>query len=396
MKNILINLLLFGFLYGGQPDWPYADGYDDNMLFLHALVNYDYSAQWYYDWEKEQFTANSFRITVGSVTTTDLMTEASLLVNHDIGAGWRFRAKGRRYETRHEPQFDNYAFMGLEKQLYGGLSMHMLVNPGYYKEETDIQMGVGFYSEDRTSYLNLSLLLEDFVYDSKNDRSGVTVKTPRGLNWAGRMEKTPFVIYTQGRISNGFERIFSDMEKSENISRHGRQNQNALVKVYFIPHEKELLALGVKFRQFAEDMRFSSGQYDYSYENNISEISLDYITKIFGRDLIRTMARYVDLEASGSGYRGHRYERRELLLGVLYEYNLGSHAIEAGYMFSAYDLEYQALSDRPDFADNGYVDKVKLGWIYNFPEQAIINISISHQLILGGFGGANLQYIMFF
>ena len=396
MKIILLLLLLSGLIFAGEPDWPYADGYDDNMLFLHALINYDYSAQWYYDWEKQQFDENSFRITVGSVTTSDLMTEANLRINHDIGAGWRFQARGRRYETRHESRFDNYAFMGLEKQISGGFNLHLLVNPGYFKEETDLQMGVAFYSDSRTSYLNLSLLIEDFVYDAKNDLSGVTTRTPRGLGWAARMEKLPFVIYTQGRISNGYERIYTDMDKSGDMTLHSLQNQEAGIKIYYFPADGSLLSAEVRFKQFAEDRHFFSGLYDYSYENISGEISLHYITGVFEKDRIRTVGRYIQQRADGDGFKGHRYDRSEFLIGLFYEYALGTHAIEAGYMFSAYDLAYKGLSQRPDFADNGFVDKVKLGWMYNFPDRARINISISHQLILGGFGGANLQYIMFF
>ena len=65
-------------------------------------------------------------------------------------------------------------------------------------------------------------------------------------------------------------------------------------------------------------------------------------------------------------------------------------------MFSIYDYEYQDFGYKSDYSDKRYTDKLKLGWIYSFPNNAQINISLSHQVSIGGFGGANLQYIMFF
>jgi hypothetical protein len=122
----------------------------------------------------------------------------------------------------------------------------------------------------------------------------------------------------------------------------------------------------------------------------------EYIKRFQQNHRIRLMGQVIGQDALNYGYQAHLFDRNDLLCGGFYEYILGSHSIELGYMFTIYDYEYQDYGYRADFNEKGYTDKLKLGWLYSFPNNAIINISLSHQVSIGGFGGANLQYIMFF
>jgi hypothetical protein len=84
------------------------------------------------------------------------------------------------------------------------------------------------------------------------------------------------------------------------------------------------------------------------------------------------------------------------MTGFFYRWQTGRHSIEGGYMFTVTNWSYKNLHGGKDEHDDGYLDKLKLGWYYTFPSDDVLTISISHQVRLGGFGGANLQYIMLF
>ena len=154
--------------------------------------------------------------------------------------------------------------------------------------------------------------------------------------------------------------------------------------------------LGFRVYQYSEEKTFSDQFNNYAYENIFSDYFIEHINPIDHKSQIRIMGHVVVQDATNSGYQAHRFVRRDFLAGGFYEYLIGHHAIEIGYMFSIYDYEYENFGFNADYKSDGYTDKVKLGWIFAFPNDARINISISHQVSLGGFGGANLQYIMFF
>ncbi len=401
MKNINSKiLLLFSFLILSLPasdiDWSYSDAYDDQMLYLHPMINYYYNAQWQFNWEERQFSDNGFRITVGSVTTTDLLTDWGLFINHELGAGWRFQGIGTWNETRHKSIFEKSAFMGLEKNIYSGLNIHLLVNPSYYKENTDLNAGFSVYNDSRQSYIRLALQYEDFVYDSKNDFAGKSIQAPLSATWSARAGRDHFWLYTEGRISTGFKRTFPDEEKSPDLRTHDQARNDIKLKFYYTYDNSSLTMLGFRVYQFFEEKTFSEQFKNYDYENIFTDYFIEHINSINPKSRIRIMGHVVVQDASNSGYQVHRFTRRDILAGGFYEYLIGRHTIEIGYMFSLYDYEYEDFGFNSDYKSDGYTDKLKLGWLFSFPNHAQINISISHQMTLGGFGGANLQYIMFF
>jgi hypothetical protein len=396
MKKILPILIFVSSLYAAEDNWPYDDAYDDNMLYLHALINYDYNALWKFRWEEKQFSSNGFRITVGSVTTTDLLTDWGLFINQDLGAGWRFQGIGRWNETRHKNIFEKSALMGLEKEIYQGLNIHLLVNPSYYKENTDLNAGFTYYDQSREFYARIALQYEDFVYDSKNDQAGISSQKPLGLTWNVRTGKSKFFVYSEGRISTGFKRDFPDMEKSPDERSHDQRRSQVRLNLYYRPDELSIAVFRIHYYQFDEEKSFTEKTYNYKYMNQFSDVSTEYMHRLDRQHQLRVLAYYISQFAEGYGYQGHKFNRSDIMFGAFYEYFLGSHSLELGYMFTIADYEYEGMGYRPDFNHQGYVDKVMLGWLYAFPNDAQINISLSHQLTIGGFGGANLKYIMFF
>ena len=396
MRILLIFLLLLSPLSASDTDWSYAHTYDDQMLYLHSLINYNYNARWQFRWEEKQFSANGFRITVGSVTTTDLLTDWGLFINHELGSGWRFQGIGTWNETRYKSIFEKHAFMGLEKNIFDGFNVHLLVNPSYYKENTDLNAGFSIYDDSRESYLRLALQYEDFVYDSKNDFAGKSIQPPLSATWSARTGRNKFWIYTEGRISTGFKRSFPDEEKSPDMRTHDQVRNDVKFKIYYTPDESSIAMVGLHLYQFSEKKTFSEPTFNYLYENRFTDYFIEYINLVHQKHRIRFLGHLVTQDASGNGYRAHIFERRDILAGGFYEYIMGNHSVELGYMFTYFDFDYIDYSSRSDYNDRGYTDKLKLGWFFSFPNDAQINISLSHQVSIGGFGGANLQYIMFF
>jgi hypothetical protein len=396
IKIIVIILFLSSTILAADFDFSYSQAYDDPMLYLHSQINYNYNARWQFEWEQNQFSTNGFRISVGSVTTTDLLTDWGLFINHDLGSGWRFQGIGTWNETRHKSVFEKSAFMGLEKNLFKNFNIHLLVNPSYYKENTDLNTGFTIYNDTRESYLRVALQYEDFVYDSKNDFNGKSIQSPLSATWSARAGRDHFWIFTEGRISTGFKRSFPDEEKSPDLRTHDQMRNDVKIKVYYSDDQSSIFMIGMHVYQFSEAKTFSDDAHNYSYENLFVNYFVEYIRRFQQHHRIRLMSHVIDQDALNYGYQAHLFDRNDFLCGGFYEYIIGSHSIEFGYMFSIYDYEYQDFGFTSDYSDKRYTDKLKLGWYYSFPNNARINISLSHQVIIGGFGGANLQYIMYF
>ena len=112
---------------------------------------------------------------------------------------------------------------------------------------------------------------------------------------------------------------------------------------------------------------------------------------------LRLQLHYVTNRAKSAGYREHYFEREDFLSALSYERFFGRHIIELQYMFALPSWDYQSFHEQELSYDySGIMDKVKIGWTYNFPQGSKMHISVSHEVQVGNFGGANLQYILLF
>ena len=84
-------------------NWEFEDAYRDQMLYLHALVNYSYDLQWQMDWEKRQFAGNALRVNTGSVSSDNLLTDIQLRINERLNDAWRISASFDRNGLRQRP-----------------------------------------------------------------------------------------------------------------------------------------------------------------------------------------------------------------------------------------------------------------------------------------------------
>ena len=130
-------------------DWELENGYDDDMLYLHALVNYSHDLEWQLEWERRLLADNGLRLNLASVSAKELLTIADLNINQDLNEKWRFQGRAFRHETKHRPGREDQFFIGLERSILESSSLFLMMTPQFDKEFIDLFTGYTFYRQDR-------------------------------------------------------------------------------------------------------------------------------------------------------------------------------------------------------------------------------------------------------
>lgn len=317
--TLFITLLWFSSSPGGEVAWTFEEPYRDRLLYVHAFLNYELTAFWQYGWEQRFFSSNGFRLTVGSVTTTDLLGDEQLALNPDLGGGWRFRGLGTWLAARHLNAEEKSTFMGFERHIFREFSIFLLTDPSYDKENTDASLGVLAADKSREKYLSAALVWEDFVYGEKNPRGGVSIRDPLAFQWFLRYGKDKWWVYSEGKLSTGFERSFPDQELSPQEQYHRQRIQRLRGKGYYHPAPTTILAGSLYYYRFDEAKNFYQAEYNYCYRNVLYGGSLEYISPAGTRARLRALSHYVRQEAGSSGFNSHDFKRGDFLAGVFYE-----------------------------------------------------------------------------
>lgn len=393
---LLIILLFKSAIFAADFKWTFERGYKNDMLHLHSFVNYEFNPLWHYTWEKNLLKGNGFKFCIGSVTTNDLIGDGQLVINQDLGAGWRFLGYGDWYASRHQNTEEKSIFLGFEKRVIRNIHLFILFNPSSDKEFTDVNMGFSLIGSNRENYLRAALSLEDFVYDEKNDLGGQSNQYPVGVQWLIRYEIKKWCFYGEGKYSSGFERRYPDMELSPDMNFHQQQIDKFNTKLYYHITGASLLELSLYHYHFKEGKLYYESEFDYSYINYINNLTVKYVVPFKEKGRIHLQLHYLIKNANSDGYKGHDYRRKEFLPAIFYEYILPKNIFEFGYMSSIYDWNYDSITNVNDYLDEGYIEKVKFGWTYHFNENTKLQLSISHVVSITNFGGANLQYMMLF
>ena len=337
-------------------------------------------------------------MSTGSVTTAELLLDSQLMLNNDLSGGFWFHSRGFWSANRHQNKRVLTIFLGLEKLVYKeNLALFVLAHPRFDKEFLDVQFGFSIYGNNRQNYLNMSLILDDLVYDKKNDRNGKTLKKPRGVQWFIRYGKDKWWIYSDGNLNTGFERKYPDTGNPIAENFHQQQINNVNFKIYYNTGNFSLFQINFFHYHFTEEKTYEANQNNYNYKNNIYNMSMQYFFPLKERIRFRLVSHYVIQKTKSVGYNQHKYKREEILPAIFFEYLWTKHHLELGYMFTLQGWEYNSFDSANDFRlENGYFDKIYLGYKYHFNQNAILHLSISHQLNVSGFGGGNIQYLMFF
>lgn len=379
-----------------DPTWEFEDGVDDDMLYMHPLVNYAHDLYWQLEWERRLLADNSMRLNVGSISATQLLTTAALNVNEDLNDKWRFQARGFRNETRHRPNRDDQFFVGLERAIGDVSSLFLMATPQFGKESIDVYAGYTFYRDDRQQYVRAGIYLEDAIYQDKSELGGTYEQQPVALQWAVRLGTESWWIFSEGRVGTGFERAFDDPAASPELSRHERRENFARLKFTSAASDEVAWSAWVDWYDFSETKLFRQPGSDYEYANEQFNLATEYIRTLRDRHRLRFLLHYVRLDAGSQGFNEHDYDRTDLLAGAFYEYLWPRNGLTVAYAFGEPDAQYTTLDETRNFSIDGYRDKVILGWRHIFSADAQILISVSQEVSAGSFGGGNLQFQMFF
>jgi hypothetical protein len=393
-KTLLILMMIFIYHANYAFDWPYDDNYTGKRLYLHGITNYAYDQSWKFEWEKNYLKKNSAIMNFGSVATDKLLCDMEVLINHDLGKGWKFFNHLDWYATRHRNEKEYSNFMGLEKIIFKKLSIFWLFNPYYDKDKIDMQFGFSIADSDYEKYLRLALVTDDFVYESKNEEGGKSIRKPLGLEWRLRTGIGQWWFYSEGKLTTGFKRELSGNYNDPEITVHEKRVNDQLTKLYYRPSDKMLFEVYSKWYQFYESKNYLNPDYNFTYENNIYQNGFRSTIEFTNRIQFRYTLHYLYQHSVAEGFREYEYNRNELFFpSAFIDYSLKRNVIYLGYFGTNYRWKKDAIDNLDDFSNRGYSDKIILGWKYKFPESGKIKISISHSTTYHGFGGANVQFI---
>jgi len=378
-------------------DWEFDDPYRDQMLYLHALVNYSYDLKWQFDWERRQFADSALRVNTGSVRSTKLLTDIDLNINEALNDNWRFQASFRRDGQQQRPDREDKLMLGLERSIFKSSAVYLTVNPEFNKEFIDVAAGYTFYRDDRQQYVRLGVLLEDVTYDTKNDLGGKTEQEQIALQWAVRLAlANDWFLYSEGGVGSGFERVFQDASLSPDVSRHKRRANTAQLRVSRAREDGTAWSAWVDWYDFNEVMQFRQPGFDYDYRNTQLNIAAEHTRVVRDRHRLRLLVHYVDQEAGSRGFNEHDYDRTDVLGGAFYEYLWPNSGATLAYVFGQPDIALRAPDPTANYNLDDYRDKVSVGWRYNFSEDAQMHMSVSHEVSARGFGGGAVRFQMFF
>ena len=376
--------------------WQFEKPYTDNYLYLHSFINYSHNAFWKFDWQKNLIKSNGLKINFGSVSTNDLQSDINLIINQEISNSWRFKSSGTYRANRFENSQKQNLFMGFEKTVFQSVGLFFQINPLFEKEYIDISFGGLFSDDKREKYISLEIILEDFLYGEKNDFEGKSINDPIVLNWKLRYGLDKIWFYVEGRLTNGFERKFEDKDHSPEINYHLQKINNVNSSLFYLLNRKSILSLNYYFYSFYESKNFYETENNFSYSNDIHDFSIELIYNFKKLNNFRLQSHYLIQNAVSIGYRAHHYKRKESLNGVYYERIFSNFSIEAGYLFSIFNWKYNRTLSNNDYSRSDFSSKVSISWNYQFNINAVLRLSLSHEIEINGFGGGNLQYMMFF
>lgn len=395
-----VAILLLAASASGQvpdADWEFEDPYRDQMLYLHALINYSYDLQWHLDWQRRKLSGNALRINTGSVTSNKLLTDVDLNINEVLNDKWRFVGRFRRDGLRQRPIREDRMLLGFERSIFDSSAIYLTANPEFNKEFIDVAAGYTFYRDDRQQYVRVGVLLEDISYDSRNDLGGKTEQDPVALQWAVRLGLfKDWFLYSEGEVGSGFERVFTNATASPDVSRHNRRANTAQLRVSREGEDGTAWSVWVDWYQFNEVMQFRTPGFDYDYENTQVDIAIEHTRVLRDRHRLRLLVHYVDQKARSRGFNEHDYDRTDLLGGVFYEYLWPNSGATIAYAFGQPDITFRAPDPTENYQLDDYRDKLIAGWRYNFSENARLDLSVSHEVSVRGFGGGAVRFQMFF
>jgi hypothetical protein len=379
-------------LAGQDRKLPYEERYKDNLLYLHALVGYEFDLWDDFHWERRRAAGNGLRLNYGSVSTRELLTDAEIRINQPLGGGWLFLGQYRDHAGLHIQLRQQVFWAGFERYLWSGLSAFFRVNPLFDKELMDGELGLSLADAAREHYLRLAFRVEDINYDIKNDLGGISQQTPIGVRWLLRAGRQGIWVTSDGIWGRGFSRSYEDASKSPELRAMEQVENQGRLRLYFHPSARWLLELAAHHYRFSEEKSFHEGEgNDYRYRNRFSVFGARGALNPGEGHGFRISVQRVWQDSDAAGSREFDYRRSEWLPAIFYEYTRGQHGLVLGYMGSIFAWDFEDFQGVERFDTEDMTEKVKLGYTYRFEEAGSIHLSVSHVFSYLGFGGGSVQ-----
>jgi hypothetical protein len=380
---------------GAAADWPFPDELRSRLVFVHPLVNYAVNPVWQRDWERHLVSAGGVQITVGSVATEDLYTDLTVNITEPLGERFRFLYRMVWREGLHFDISRQEHWIGIEVGLFDRVAVHLQVHPAPDKEEFGLLTGLLLTDETRERYLRVSLRLDDFMYERKNDLGGTSQEEPVGIQWELRHQIGRWELFSTGRYGSGSRRAYPDSALSPAVAGSFRRDGASTVRLRHVWTDLDFAGFEASHYRFeaAEQRRDGVAGFEYANEFvHLRGLGVVGIGDLWG---LRPEIHWLRQWASAGGRRDFIHRREDFFPAVFVELHApGKSTWELGYLASHHQWNH-AVGDWVDNRD-GYTDKIKFGWTYAFLPTARVQFSLSHELDLDRFGGGNVQYQMNF
>ena len=377
------------------PDWPHNTEFRERLAWIHPLVNYAVHPQWQRTWERRLLQGGGLRTSVGSVSTEDFFTVLTVNLDQPLSGPFRFLYRGTWRDGLHLDEDVQVHWLGVEMGLTGPLGIHLQVHPTPDKEEMDLRAGLVLVDATRERYLRLSLRLDDFLYENKNDLGGLSTSEAVGIQWEGRYAGGRWEIFSAGSYGSPSRRTYPDPEESPSLAAADRDWDQATATLRYLTGNGDFLALGATHYDYAaaEVWRDPAGRYDY--RNEVIHLRAQYLWRTARTLGFRPELHWLRQWSGSKGYWTFDHRREDFFPALFLELRApGRSTWELGYLASHHRWDWSDSSGE-DHHD-GYTDKVKLGWIYAFTPLALLQLSLSHEVDLQRFGGGNVQFQILF
>jgi hypothetical protein len=403
-KRFIFLSLLFALFFSSKllypendlNEWNYDDNYKKKMIFLHAFVNYELDPSWEIEWERNLYKANGLRTSFGSVTVKDLNSEIDIKLNYQLGKNWFFRASILRRQTQYGNQDEEHNYMGFETRLYKNLSIFSLCNATYDKEDIDLLLGFSIMNKSSEQFCRLALTYDDFLYDEKNPSGGQVSGEPLGVDWAVRAKWKAVTFFSKGKYMNPLKIELNDAELSPERYFLKKQTNDLTAKLYCFLKERNFIEFKLFHYHYLKQELFYQSEFSYYYLNEIYDLACKYNHPLNDKFLIKPVLHYILQNSKANGLRSYNFSRKEIIPMVLLEYERERTIWEVGLMRSAYDLELDDINDTLNYTRTNSTTKFMIRWTHKFNRNSKLQFSLSHVPDIEGYGGGNLNFMLFF
>lgn len=370
---------------------PAAQDFDSPLLFVHPLVNYALHPEWLAAWEQVRISRHAVLATFGSVSTDELGVDAAWTLNHELAAGLWFRNDLLWRQTRHLDFERAELLLGLEKRLYGPLGAVVLCQPAHAKEDLDLQVGAIVASRDRRRYAQVVYVMDDLVFDKKNDAGARTLQPPHGLAWLARGERGDWSAYTEGRWLQRFERQYPDTARTPDLAAHDRQSGDLVMRLRRAPASGVHLEFSFACAKFLESHAYRDPARNDHYEGWIAQGGARSVLPLSSRWRLRAELHRLHRHAEARGVRVFDYRRTETIPALFGAWQWDRNEVELGYMGTIHAWHYEGEAETA-----GYADKVEIALRCGLEGGSALQVSLSHEVSIERFGGANVQLLTLF